>query len=100
MPASQHRGLKRQSATITTIRSWSCCRPGLRYTGMNFDPYDFAQLYTAAWCNQDAARVAACYSPDGSLTINNGPPSVGRAAITAAAQSFMTDFPDLKVIMD
>jgi len=67
---------------------------------MNFDPYDFAQLYTAAWCNQDAARVAACYSPDGSLTINNGPPSVGRAAITAAAQSFMTDFPDLKVIMD
>jgi len=67
---------------------------------MTLDLYSFAQRYTAAWCSQDAASVAACYSPNGSLTINDGPPSVGRAAITAAAQSFMTDFPDLKVMMD
>ena len=44
--------------------------------------------------------MAACYSADGSLTINDGPPAVGRAAITAAAQGFMTDFPDMNVIMD
>jgi len=61
---------------------------------------DFAKRYTAAWCSQDAAGVAAHYSPDGSLTINDGAPSVGRRAITEAAQAFMTAFPDLQVQMD
>ncbi len=61
---------------------------------------DFARRYTAAWCNHDAAAVAAHYSTQGSLTINNGTPSVGRTAITAAAQDFMTTFPDLQVFMD
>ena len=62
--------------------------------------HDFAIRYTAAWCSQNAASVAAFFSPSGSLTINNGTPSIGRAAITAAAQSFMTAFPDLQVIME
>lgn len=61
---------------------------------------DFARRYTAAWCSQDAASVAAYFAPGGSLTINGGTPSVGRAAITEAAQGFMTAFPDLKVTMD
>ena len=62
---------------------------------------DFATRYTAAWCSQDAASVAAFYAPDGSLTINAGAPAVGRAAITAAAQSFMSAFPkDMVVAMD
>ena len=61
---------------------------------------DFARRYTLAWCSQNAASVAAFYSPAGSLTINNGTPSIGRAAITAAAQDFMTAFPDLAVLMD
>jgi len=64
------------------------------------DLRDFAGRYTAAWCSQDATSVAAHYSPDGSLSINDGPPSVGRAEIAAAAQAFMTAFPDMKVIMD
>jgi len=59
-----------------------------------------AERYTAGWCSQQASRVAACYSADGSLSINDGPPAVGRDAITAAAQGFMTDFPDMKVLMD
>ncbi len=59
-----------------------------------------AEGYTAAWCSQNAASVAAFYSPDGSLTINNGLPAVGRAAITEAAQEFMTSFPDMKVVMN
>lgn len=59
-----------------------------------------AERYTAAWCSQQASRVAGCYSAEGSLGINEGPPSVGRVAITAAAQGFMTDFPDMKVSMD
>jgi uncharacterized protein (TIGR02246 family) len=61
---------------------------------------DFATRYTAAWCSQDAASVAAFFAEGGSLTINAGAPSVGRAAITAAAQGFMTAFPDLVVAMD
>lgn len=61
---------------------------------------DFAARYTAAWCSQDPVRVAAFYAPDGSLTINDGKPSVGRAAITAAARAFMTDLPDLVVTLD
>jgi hypothetical protein len=40
------------------------------------------------------------YSPDGSLTINNGTPAVGRKKIAEVAQSFMTAFPDLDVVMD
>jgi SnoaL-like polyketide cyclase len=61
---------------------------------------DFAHRYTDAWCSQDPARVAEHYAPEGSLTINDGPPSVGRAAITQAAQSFMVAFPDMRVLMD
>ena len=61
---------------------------------------EFAERYTAAWCSQSAASVAACYSPNGALTINYGTPSVGTAAITEAAQGFMTAFPDMVVRMD
>jgi SnoaL-like polyketide cyclase len=61
---------------------------------------DFARRYTGAWCSQDPASVAEHYSVDGSLTINDGTPSVGRAAITDTARSFMTAFPDMQVQMD
>jgi uncharacterized protein (TIGR02246 family) len=61
---------------------------------------DFAARYTAAWCSQDAARVAAFYASDGSLTINNDEPAVGRRAITEATQAFMAAFPDLQVTME
>jgi len=62
--------------------------------------HGFAERYTEAWCSQDPARVAAHYAPDGSLTINEAAPSVGRAAITEAARSFMIAFPDMQVLMD
>lgn len=61
---------------------------------------DFATRYTAAWCSQNASRVASFFTDRGSLKINEGYPSVGRAAITAAAQSFMSTFPDLLIRMD
>jgi uncharacterized protein (TIGR02246 family) len=61
---------------------------------------DFARRYTEAWCSQAPASVAALYSPNGSLAINGGQPSVGRPAITEAARSFMTTFPDMQVLMD
>ena len=61
---------------------------------------DFARRYTEAWCSQNPASVAEHYAPEGSLTINGGTPSVGRAAITEAARSFMIAFPDMRVLMD
>jgi steroid delta-isomerase-like uncharacterized protein len=61
---------------------------------------EFGTKYTAAWCSQNAASVAAFFAENGSLKINNGPASVGRPAITAAAQGFMTAFPDIVVTMD
>ena len=70
---------------------------------MTLDPdqlRDFARRYTDAWCSQDPAKVAEHYAPGGSLTINGGQPAEGRAAITEAAQSFMTAFPDMQVLMD
>jgi uncharacterized protein (TIGR02246 family) len=60
----------------------------------------FAERYTAAWNSRDAANVAGFYATSGSLTINGAPPAVGRNAIRAAAQQFMTAFPDLQVRMD
>jgi uncharacterized protein (TIGR02246 family) len=60
----------------------------------------FARAYTEAWCSQDPARVAAHYASDGSLTINDGSPAIGRPAITEVARSFMDAFPDLVVELD
>lgn len=61
---------------------------------------DFATRYAAAWCGGDPAGVAEFFAPGGSLTINGGAPAVGRSAIADAARSFMTAFPDLRVLMD
>ncbi len=64
------------------------------------DMKSFATRYTAAWCSQDPASVAAFFAENGSLKINDGAPSVGRAAITEAARGFMSAFPDMVVEMD
>ncbi len=61
---------------------------------------DFARRYTEAWCSGDPSRVAEYYSQQGSLTINDGTPALGRDAITEAARGFMVGFPDLRVEMD
>ena len=61
---------------------------------------EFARQYTAAWCSQHAGSVAVFFAESGSLKINDGAPSVGRTAITAAAQAFMSAFPDMVVAMD
>ena len=59
-----------------------------------------AEAYTSAWCSQDPERVAAFYEEDGSLTVNDDAPAVGRAAIAEVARGFMSDFPDMQVSMD
>ena len=61
---------------------------------------NFATRYAAAWCSQNPDSVAAFYAGNGSLSVNDGPPAVGRAAIAEIARGFMRDFPDMVVTMD
>src|SRR5260370_32489720 len=60
----------------------------------------FASRYAKAWCSQNPENIAAFFAERGSISINNGPPAVGRAAIAKEAQAFMTTFPDMVVTMD
>jgi ketosteroid isomerase-like protein len=64
------------------------------------DMKQFATRYMTAWNNHDPESVAAFHAENSSLKINDGAPNVGRAAITEAARSFMTGFPDLNIEMD
>ena len=61
---------------------------------------DFASRYAEAWCSQDPEKVAAFLAERGSISINDGPPAVGRAAIAEEARGFMTTFSDMVVTMD
>ena len=61
---------------------------------------DFATRYAAAWSGRDPDDLASFYAENGSLTVNAGIPSVGRAAIAAKAGEFMDAFPDMLVTMD
>jgi predicted ester cyclase len=62
--------------------------------------HDFATRYAKAWCSQEPQKVASFFAERGSLSINNGPPAIGRAAIANEAQGFMTAFPDMIVTFD
>ena len=44
--------------------------------------------------------MAAFFAKDGALRVNDAAPAVGQDAITQVAQSFMTAFPDLSIVMD
>ncbi len=60
----------------------------------------FAERYAEAWCSQNPESVAAFYAKNGSLSVNDGPPAVGRAAIAEVVRGFMRTFPDMVVTMD
>jgi uncharacterized protein (TIGR02246 family) len=57
----------------------------------------FAKRYAEAWCSQNPESVAAFFAENASLSVNDGPPAVGRAAIAEVARGFMTTFPDMIV---
>jgi hypothetical protein len=61
---------------------------------------DFGKRYAQAWCSQKPDNVSSFFSENGSLTVNNGTPAIGREAISKVALSFMTAFPDMIVSMD
>jgi predicted ester cyclase len=60
----------------------------------------FAERYAQAWCSLDPDSVAAFFAENGSISINNRPAAVGRAAIAKEAEAFMTTFPDMVVTFD
>ena len=60
----------------------------------------FAMRYAVAWCSRNPESVATFFAERGSISINNGPPAVGRAAIAEEARGFMRTFPDMVVTMD
>lgn len=60
----------------------------------------FATRYAAAWSSQNPDALASLYAENGSLAVNAGDPSVGRAAIRATAEGYMTAFPDMVVRLD
>jgi steroid delta-isomerase-like uncharacterized protein len=60
----------------------------------------FAKRYAEAWCSQNPESVAEFFAENGSLSVNDGPSAVGRAAIAEEARGFMTTFPDMVVTMD
>ena len=92
-------GLIIAAALILTALALTGC--GSKETKMTDEQLqDFGQRYTDAWCSQDPTNVASFFAENGSLKINDGAPSVGREAITAAAASFMTSLPDLHLTMD
>jgi len=60
----------------------------------------FARRYAHAWCSHDPEKVAEFFAENGSLTVNDDAPAVGRAAIAEIAHGFMRDFPDMIVTFD
>lgn len=88
----------RWSLLLAVITTLACSRN--RMTAHQVELNDFATRYAAAWSSRNPANVAAFYSDRGSLTVNEGMPSVGRAAITATARSYMTAFPDMVVRLE
>lgn len=69
------------------------------------DPMDIAELaefatrYAEAWSGQDPKAFASFYAETGSLTINDGAPSMGRDAVEQTAREYMSAFPDMVVRM-
>jgi predicted ester cyclase len=61
---------------------------------------EFGEKYTVAWNGKKPEIMASFYAEDGTLTVNNGTPAVGRKQLAETAQSYMEAFPDMKLIMD
>ena len=61
---------------------------------------NMAARYAAAWSSHQPDAVAAFYTEDARLAVNDGDPVVGREAIAGVAAGFYAEFPDLIVRLD
>jgi SnoaL-like protein len=80
--------------------NWICSFADPVITMTLTDLARFAKRYAEAWCSKNPDNVAAFYAEGGSLSVNDGPPAIGGAAIAAEARGFMTTFPEIVVTMD
>ncbi len=93
---SAHAGFQLRSMLLLVLLNFAACQPEGENLAMD-ELEHFAERYAAAWSSQDADAFAAFYAEDGQLQINDGEPSVGRAAIAATARDFMAGFPDMVI---
>ena len=61
---------------------------------------EFGENYTAAWNSKNPKKMASFYAEDGTLTVNNGTPAIGREQLAVTARSYMEAFPDMVVSLD
>lgn len=61
---------------------------------------EFGAQYTAAWNSKKPEQMASFYAKDGTLSVNNGTPAIGRKQIAETAKSYIEAFPDMKLTMD
>lgn len=83
--------------SVAVIVSTACTSEG---KPMTHSLTDFGTRYAAAWSSRNPAQLASFYAENGSLIVNGGPPSTGRTAVAAKAQSFMNAFPDMVVKLE
>ena len=57
----------------------------------------FAKQYAAAWSSADPANVLALHSETSRLSVNDGDPAIGKAAIRKIIEDFMKAYPDLHI---
>jgi predicted ester cyclase len=81
-------------ATIAWLTS--CQNPSATHQHM----VEFGENYTEAWNSGVPGNVADFYAEDGTLTINQGTPAIGRDQLSEVAHSFMEAFPDMLLTMD
>lgn len=81
---------------ILTIAMTGCGSDKSDYDKM----VEFGQRYTEAWNSKVPEKMASFYAEDGTLTVNNGTPAIGRKQLAETARSYMVAFPDLKLTMD
>ena len=81
---------------LTVMSTWSCKDKTMEQDTLK----NFGKKYAEAWCSQQPDSVAAWFAANGSLSVNNGAPAVGRDAIAKVALGFMAAFPDMIVSMD
>lgn len=96
-----HRSLKPAWLALTAVAALAACdSTDSASSGSPRELSYLASRYAAAWSGQVPEDLASLYAEDGSLSVNEGAPAMGREAIAATARSFMEAFPDMVVVMD
>ena len=83
-------------ACLCTLVAVAGCQP-MNAPDDSTDIDALAVSYAEAWSGGDPVHFASFYAEDGVLQINDGEPSIGRAAVEATARDFMSSFPDMLV---